>query len=250
MVLFEKPSCYHDGLSHMGSGLSLNTVTCVTWNGTWNCILQRGRHLLISHRNGTEFSGPEVIRDGPKDSGNVFSGQTSPHFSLFLGKKRMSDFAFQRFKRPSRLLPTKSAKTSLRDGMGVHQCPRHGWSAYTVCEGPIDAEAYVGILERRILPSRWRLFPGTPATTAWLHRHRVCVLDWPTCSPDLPPIENVWCIMKRRVRQCRPRTVEELKSCILQEWATISLAKLQQLIASVPKRLQSVIKRKVDFTQS
>ena len=132
-----------------------------------------------------------------------------------------------------------------------------------ICEGTIDAEAYVGILERHMLPSRRRLFPGTPClfqqdnarphsarvTTAWLRRHRVRVLDWPACSPDLSPIENVWRIMKRRIRQRRPRTVEQLKSCIHQEWAKIPLAKLQQLISSVPKRLQSVIKRKGDVTQ-
>ena len=53
---------------------------------SWNCIMQRGRHLLILSRNDAEFSGPKVIWDGPKDSGNVLSGQTSQHFSLFLGK--------------------------------------------------------------------------------------------------------------------------------------------------------------------
>ena len=52
--------------------------------------------------------------------------------------------------------------------------------------------------------------------------------------------------MKKRIRKRRPQTVEQLKSCIHQEWAKIKLAKLQQWISSVPKRLQSVIKRKGD----
>ena len=34
--------------------------------------------------------------------------------------------------------------------------------AWVICEGNIDAEAYVRILERHMLPSRGRLFPGTP----------------------------------------------------------------------------------------
>ena len=42
----------------------------------------------------------------------------------------MLDSKLQRWKRPSRLLPMKSTKVSLCDGMGVHQGPWHGWFAY------------------------------------------------------------------------------------------------------------------------
>ena len=100
----------------------------------------------------------------------------------------------------------------------------HGMGDLHICESTIDVEAYVGILERHMLPSRQQLFPETPclfqqdnarphsawATTAWLHRHRVCVLDCHACSSDLSPVENVCHIMKRRIRQRRPRTVEQV----------------------------------------
>ena len=52
-----------------------------------------------------------------------------------------------------------------------------------------------------------------------------------------------------RGRQRRPRTVEQLKLYIKQEWERIPPTKLQQLVSSVPKRLLSVVKRKGDVTQ-
>ena len=113
-----------------------------------------------------------------------------------------------------------------------------------------------------MLPSKQHLFQGRPfliqqdnakphsarVTTAWLRSKRVWVIDWLACSPDLSPIENVWLIMTHKIRQQTPRTAEQLKSYIKQEWEIIPSPKLQQLLSSVPKRLLSV-KRKGDVTQ-
>jgi transposase len=38
--------------------------------------------------------------------------------------------------------------------------------------------------------------------------------NWPAFSPDLSPIENVWRILKGRMRQYEPKTKEELKTAI------------------------------------
>ncbi len=84
-------------------------------------------------------------------------------------------------------------------------------------EGTMNAERYIKVLEQHMLPSRWRVFqqdnanPHTAAiTTAWLCSRRVRVLNWPACSeyPDLSPIENIWCIIKRKIRQRRPQSLQ------------------------------------------
>ncbi len=109
--------------------------------------------------------------------------------------------------------------------------------------GTIDVEAYIGIVQRHILPSRWHLSlslwlldqdnarsHSACATTAWFCRH----VDVTAFPAYLYPIENVWPIMKRRIRQQWLWTVEQLKSCIKCDWAKILLAKLYKLASLIP----------------
>ncbi len=129
-------------------------------------------------------------------------------------------------------------------------------------EGTMDAERYIKVLEQHMLPFRRRLFQGRPCvfqqniakphtaaiTTAWLHSGRVRMLNWPECCPYLSPIEKIWHIIKWKIHQRWPRTLQQLETYIRQEWDQIPTSKLQKLITSMPRRLQTVLKRWDDAT--
>lgn len=61
------------------------------------------------------------------------------------------------------------------------------------------------------------------ATMTYLARKQVRVLPvaWPSKSPDLNPIEQVWSVLQRKVSLRRPQTVAEMTTYIKEEFAAL-----------------------------
>ncbi len=122
----------------------------------------------------------------------------------------------------------------------------------------INAAIYQEILEHFILPSADKLYGDAdfifqqdlaPAHTAkgtksWFNDHGVIVLDWPANLPDLNPIENLWAIIKRKMRDTRPNNADDLKAAIKATWASITPEQCHRLISSMPRRIDAVIHAK------
>ncbi len=122
----------------------------------------------------------------------------------------------------------------------------------------VNAAIYQEILEHFMLPSADKLYGDAdfifqqdlaPAHTAkgtksWFNDHGVTVLDWPANSPDLNPIENLWGIVKRKMRDTRPNNADDLKAAIKETWASIPPQQCHKLITSMPRRIEAVIKAK------
>ncbi len=81
-------------------------------------------------------------------------------------------------------------------------------------------------------------------TKSWFDEHGFTVLDWPANSPDLNQIENLWGIVKRKMRDTRPNNADDLKAAIKATWASFTPEQCHRLIVSMPRRIDAVIHAK------
>ena len=87
--------------------------------------------------------------------------------------------------------------------------------------------------------------PHTAKTTQRaFEQASILLLPWPPSSPDLNPIKNIWGMIKDRINARQPRLTkkEEILAAIQEEWDRISGRELDNLISSMPTRIQQVIK--------
>ncbi|KAL0148387.1 hypothetical protein M9458_056287 [Cirrhinus mrigala] len=130
-----------------------------------------------------------------------------------------------------------------------------GTGRLVAIEGKMNAAKYRDILDENPLQSAQDLRLGRrftfqqdndPKHTAkitkeWLHNNSVTVLEWPSRSPDLNPIEHLWRDLKMAVHQRLPSNLTELEKICKEEWQRIPKSRCEKPAASFPKRLMAVL---------
>ena len=124
-------------------------------------------------------------------------------------------------------------------------------------EGKMNRAKYREILPKNLLHStqdlrlQWRFTfqqDNDPKHTAktmqqWLWDKSLNVLEWPSQSPDLNPIQNLW-REKRALQRRSPSNLTELKRICREEWKKLPKYRCARLVASYPRRPQAVISAK------
>ncbi|XP_071000052.1 uncharacterized protein [Oncorhynchus clarkii lewisi] len=125
-------------------------------------------------------------------------------------------------------------------------------------EGEINGEKYREILDENLLQSAQDLRLGqrfifqqdndpkhtAKTTQEWLRDKSLNVLEWPSQSPDLNPIENLWRDLKIAVQRRSPSNLTELERICREEWEKFPKYRCAKLVASYPRRLEAVIAAK------
>jgi transposase len=125
-------------------------------------------------------------------------------------------------------------------------------------DGIMRKEQYINILKNQMLPSARKLFKkkswsfqqdNDPKHTAkltkkWFIDNKIDLLDWPSQSPDLNPIENLWSILDHNLSHRKPQNEEELFDILENGWKDLSLDLLKRLSDSMINRIEAVIKAK------
>lgn len=133
-------------------------------------------------------------------------------------------------------------------------------------DGTLNSETYITILNDIMLPSVSLLYPNNrqfvfqqdncPVHTAnvvqdWFMQNNVRTLNWPSRSPDLNPMENVWGLLVKKLQSQNHRlqSAEELLQVLQNAWETIEDDYCFNLCHSMPRRLAEVINRNGAMTK-
>lgn len=173
-----------------------------------------------------------------------------------------SDGKVMVWRKPNTELDSANLQPTVKHGGGsvmVWGCmSASGVGELVFIEGMMTKEVYLDILRENLHRSAEKLgIRGTfkfyqdndPKHKAhvvreWLLYNCPKVLETPPQSPDLNPIEHIWDELQRKVKRVQVTSRADLKRALRAAWDDISPHSTNKLVASMPNRLQEVIKRR------
>ena len=123
----------------------------------------------------------------------------------------------------------------------------------------MDGLFYVSILQTQLLPAaqsiyrrNWRLQQDNDLKNTsriakqFIVENSINTIDWPSNSPDLNPIENIWTIIKNNVEKRMPQNINELTKFLAEEWDAIPQLTINNLVMSMKTRCELILEKNGD----
>ncbi|KAK3508004.1 hypothetical protein QTP70_010151 [Hemibagrus guttatus] len=228
------------------------------------------RHLSTTSNSQTPNSTMAKTKELSKDTRNKIvdlhqAGKTESAIGKQLGVKKSTVGAIIRKWKTYKTtdnLPRSVAPRRISP-RGVKMITRTGPGRLIRVKERMNGAMYREILSKNLLPSARALkmkrgwvfqHDNDPkhtarATKEWLRKKHFKVLEWPSQSPDLNPIENLWRELKIRVAQRQPQNITALEEIWMEEWAKLPATVCKNLVVTYRKRLTSVIANKGYITK-
>jgi transposase len=152
-------------------------------------------------------------------------------------------------------------------GIMIWGCMAASGAGYmALCEGRMNFKRYEAMLDKTLKPSIDYLFEPrirptvyfqqdnapchrTPVMKKILGKQKISLLEFPSRSPDLNPIENLWKQLKTSIAKQKPTSKAELIETIKREWKNISSRSCEKLVNNMPQRVAAVLKAKGKITK-
>lgn len=169
------------------------------------------------------------------------------------------------WKHTGEILSNRTTQATVKHGGGslmVWGCmTAHGIGYMTKIEGNLDAELYCNILRDELMQTLKYydlraddiIFQQDNDPKHTSKKAKECfqelgltVLEWPAQSPDLNPIEHLWDHLKRKLaaQPTQPTGMLDLWQRVEEEWEAIGQDVVINLIDSMPRRVEAVLKAK------
>jgi transposase len=128
-------------------------------------------------------------------------------------------------------------------------------------EGNINGEYYEQVLRKYVITSR-RWYKMDPTTFMFQHDNArihttdnvndylskagIDVMEWPSNSPDINPIERIWARIKQRLflYRTRPANLQEVFDRVEEIWASMSVKFINKLYEELPAKMKELVRTK------